>query len=94
MSASLLSKRNRRLGPSAQIQSLIRIGRRALAHADHLEHLLGTYYVEYGTDVERAAIREDVRRSRAKAARAADEAFAIAETSDDPRFGAARRVAW
>lgn len=81
---SLLTAKQRRMSPQAQVQSLVRIGRRALANADHLDNLLVTYYARpEATEQERIDTRRTIVEKRARAEAAVDEIVAIAESSGD-----------
>lgn len=78
---TILTARQRRGGERARIQTLVRIGRRALARAEHLDRLADGYYV--GDDLEQARARRDANLARERGRLAAEEALAIAEASDD-----------
>lgn len=81
--ASLLSKKDQSLSDNAKVQKLVRIGRRATGNADHLENEMIGYYRRTGTAADVAQCIADVAKARAKAAQAADEAMAIASSSED-----------
>src|SRR5438045_3759628 len=80
---SLLNAKQRQMHPAAQVQTLVRIGKRALGKADHLSGTMLDYYAHFGTADDVAKCHADIAAARAKAARAADEMMEIAETSDD-----------
>ena len=96
---SLLSPKDRRtMHPRAQIQKLVRIGRRAAAHAEWLETLLGEgdgdpsdpawgqhkrmHADGHLTDIELAATRADARKAYDKAERALAEVTALKAEAD------------
>lgn len=66
--SGLLSKKQRSLHPFAQVKSLVTIGNRAMAKADHLEDL-----VESGSDLFGQAELDEAKALRAKAEQATDE---------------------
>jgi hypothetical protein len=75
---SLLSARDRAtMHPEAQIQKLVRIGRRALAHADWIEECLLR-----GSPDQNGTGRADIEASRAKGSAAAAEITRIAALHD------------
>lgn len=77
---SLLSARDRAtMHPEAQIQKLIRIGRRAMCHAEWIEELIDAAPELYVGDRGEAA-RVDVLASQAKASAVAEEILRIART--------------
>lgn len=85
--ASLLTAKQRKNHPQAQLQSLVRIGRRALVKADWLEDLQRQHdeAVREAPDAfaptsewERAHRRREIRQLREKAAQASEEALALA----------------
>lgn len=79
---SLLSARDRKtMHPEAQIQKLVRIGRRAIAHADWVEECMTTapHLYRPGSD-QYAHSSADVTASRAKAKAASEEMLRIART--------------
>jgi hypothetical protein len=86
---SLLSARDRAtLSPEAQIAKLVRIARRASAHAEWIEELMAKAPELYATGPERVDALADIAASSAKAAAAAGEIERIARTNNiSPRGG-------
>lgn len=90
--ATLLPRNMRGRNPHAQVQSLCRVARRALARADWLDELAARsaaweFDPEYPEDkalhseIEIAGLRRDARKLRAKAEAAAQELSDIAKAN-------------
>lgn len=72
---SLLSKKQRAANPYAQVQTLVRIGRRATCHAEWISTFLDN--PAYQEPEEQASLRDEIYRSEEKAHAAATEMSAI-----------------
>jgi hypothetical protein len=89
---TILSKKQQRLNPHAQIQTLCRIGKRAYMKADHLESLLAPegYLTNNATELEQARARHEVVLLNHRAAEAVREIEEIARAHGirtyPPRF--------
>lgn len=79
---SILTAKQRKMTPQAQVQTLVRIGRRAALHADHLDYLLAGYYPRCQPELI-PDVRARSAAARVKAQAALDEIIAICEASDD-----------
>lgn len=82
--ASILTAKQRKMPPRAQIQTLVRIARRASCKVDWLlgEELSG-YFERCATPHDLVCRDRDVAKARARAQQATDEILAICEASDD-----------
>lgn len=90
---SLLTAKQRRMPEGAQVQTLVRIGRRALSKAEHLETTMVEYYEHNGEPGEVAQCLADARKLRVKAKSATDEAYQICANSDQLHLRAKARDA-
>lgn len=89
---TLLTAKQRRGGPAAQVQTLVRIARRATCHAEWIATFLGNpAYQEPG---EQASLRADIEKSEAKALAATMElAQIVAEHPEYPHWTLAQKAA-
>jgi hypothetical protein len=90
---SLLSKKDQSLSDNQKVQKLVRIGRRALGKADHMETTVADYYRRCGTPEDLAQCLADAAKARARATAATDEMAVIARQTDDLYLARKARVA-
>lgn len=89
---SLLTKKDQALTDNAKVQKLVRIGRRAVAHADHLETTCADYYRRCDPDGLSQCLA-DAAKARTKAAAAVAEMSEIARQTDDLHLARKARMA-
>lgn len=80
---SVLTPKQRGMTVQAQVQSCIRIARRAEAKADHIESLMQQHAYGYHTEARRSEGRREVAALRDKCSRACDEVIRIVQDSPD-----------
>jgi len=80
---TMLTKKQRAAHPRAQVQTLMRIAKRAEAKADHIESLMAERTYGYETTAQRCSGQTDVDRLRDRALAACNEAMRIVRDNPD-----------